>query len=86
MKICNIPGCGRKHEAKGYCSKHYKRIVLKGSRNLSLEDLRRFVPDPIERFFNKITIMKYTIVVPITIGEWMLVMDWLYQKRWIWPA
>lgn len=54
MKICNIPGCGRKHEAKGYCSKHYKRIVLKGSINLSTEDLRKVVPDPMEDFLSKI--------------------------------
>ncbi len=24
MKICSVEGCGRKHEAKGLCSKHYQ--------------------------------------------------------------
>ena len=23
MKICSVEGCGRKHEAKGFCIKHY---------------------------------------------------------------
>lgn len=24
-RICSIPGCGRKHAAKGYCGKHWKQ-------------------------------------------------------------
>lgn len=26
MRICSIEGCGRKHEAKGYCRPHWRRI------------------------------------------------------------
>ena len=26
MRICIIPRCGRKHQANGYCEKHYKQI------------------------------------------------------------
>ena len=26
MRICKIEGCENKHEAKGYCNKHYLRI------------------------------------------------------------
>lgn len=25
MRICNTPGCGRKHSARGMCKKHWKR-------------------------------------------------------------
>ncbi len=31
MKTCNIPGCNRKHEAKGLCSTHYARLRRHGS-------------------------------------------------------
>jgi len=30
MRICKIEGCGKKHLAKGYCSKHYKQIEKHG--------------------------------------------------------
>jgi hypothetical protein len=29
MRRCSVPGCGRKHMAKGYCTGHYNRIVTK---------------------------------------------------------
>ncbi len=25
MKICSIPGCGKKHRAKGFCTTHWQR-------------------------------------------------------------
>lgn len=28
--ICSIPGCGKRHEAKGYCKAHYKRFCKHG--------------------------------------------------------
>jgi len=31
MKKCAVEGCGREHEARGYCSKHYKRLRAKGT-------------------------------------------------------
>jgi len=30
MRICSIPGCGRKHKAKGWCFKHYMRMKRSG--------------------------------------------------------
>ena len=26
MRLCGVPDCGRRHWARGYCSKHYKRL------------------------------------------------------------
>lgn len=25
MRLCSVPGCGKKHNAHGYCSEHYAR-------------------------------------------------------------
>ena len=36
MKICNISDCLNKHHAKGYCKKHYKRVMLHGDANKKL--------------------------------------------------
>ena len=30
MKLCSVEGCNRKHEAKGYCDKHYKQFKKHG--------------------------------------------------------
>jgi len=30
MKLCSIEGCGREHDAKGFCRSHYKRWKLHG--------------------------------------------------------
>lgn len=30
MKVCSIEGCGRKHEAKGFCNRHYHRLMKHG--------------------------------------------------------
>ena len=30
MKICSVNGCIRKHQAKGYCKKHYQQVYLNG--------------------------------------------------------
>lgn len=30
MRLCEIPGCTRKHVAKGYCDMHYKRMLRGG--------------------------------------------------------
>lgn len=27
MRICSVPGCGVKHEAKGFCMTHYSRLL-----------------------------------------------------------
>jgi hypothetical protein len=31
MKICSIEGCVNKHEAKGYCKSHYRRLLKYGN-------------------------------------------------------
>lgn len=30
-RLCSIPDCGNRHEAKGYCKKHYERFAKGGS-------------------------------------------------------
>lgn len=30
-RICSVDGCGKTHDAKGYCSKHYTRLRKTGS-------------------------------------------------------
>ncbi len=32
MKVCSIPNCGRKHQARGYCKKHYETHTNEGRR------------------------------------------------------
>lgn len=34
MRLCNILNCNKKHEARGYCSTHYKRWQIHGDPNL----------------------------------------------------
>jgi hypothetical protein len=31
MKVCKIDGCENKHQAKGLCDKHYRRLLVNGS-------------------------------------------------------
>lgn len=31
MRLCEIEGCGRKHYARGWCTKHYQRWENHGS-------------------------------------------------------
>jgi hypothetical protein len=38
---CGVPGCGKPHEALGYCGTHYKRLVTTGS----VEDPRATMAD-----------------------------------------
>lgn len=30
-KLCSVPGCGKRHEARGYCPMHYARLKKTGS-------------------------------------------------------
>jgi hypothetical protein len=32
-RLCSIPGCGKRHEARNYCKKHYQRYMKGGSPN-----------------------------------------------------
>lgn len=48
MRFCTIPGCDRKHEARGLCRLHYKRLrstgdPLKASRFDSVEEKDAYV-------------------------------------------
>lgn len=38
--FCTLPGCGRRHLAKGYCRIHYERLKRNGSTESLLADLR----------------------------------------------
>ena len=31
MRICKVDGCGNKYAAKGYCHKHYKKLIRYGT-------------------------------------------------------
>lgn len=42
MRLCEIPGCGRPHKARGYCIGHYMRVKERG-------DVRPEVPLGAER-------------------------------------
>ncbi len=49
--FCTIPGCNKKHTAKGYCLKHYTRFKRYGTVNLTrLPEEERFhakyIPEP----------------------------------------
>lgn len=41
MRICSVPGCGAKHDAKGFCHPHYQRFRIYGN---PVEPMRR-APD-----------------------------------------
>ena len=43
MKICNAPGCVRKHYSLGYCHMHYKRLYKTGKLTIngSFEPVKR---------------------------------------------
>ncbi len=45
MKTCSVESCDKKHEAKGYCSTHYKRLKTTGKINndRDLSDFERFL-------------------------------------------
>jgi hypothetical protein len=38
MRTCSIEGCDNKHEAKGFCNKHYLRVYLNGSLELKTRE------------------------------------------------
>ena len=33
VRICSVPGCGRKHQCKGFCKRHYNQHVRKATGN-----------------------------------------------------
>lgn len=35
MKTCSVPGCERKHAARGYCDKHHYRFLKHGDPNVT---------------------------------------------------
>lgn len=46
-KVCSVPGCNKKHHAKGYCKGHYKRLyfapVLHANEICTVEGCTRFI-------------------------------------------
>lgn len=43
--MCSIPGCGKKHHAKGLCDYHYKRQLLHGSPTALADTRRKLRPE-----------------------------------------
>lgn len=41
MRVCSIEGCERRHLAKGYCGKHYQRMVAHGSPDAEVQARER---------------------------------------------
>jgi hypothetical protein len=41
MRICDIPGCGRKHKARGFCLLHYERWQQHGNPLITLRGRKR---------------------------------------------
>jgi len=37
MRLCSVEGCGKKYYAKGYCKKHYGRVLKHGSTQLPIK-------------------------------------------------
>ncbi len=33
MKVCSVEGCGRVHEGRGFCTKHYQRFMTHSKKN-----------------------------------------------------
>lgn len=50
MNACSIPGCMRKHNAKGYCVAHYKRW----RKGMPLEAPMRRTGQDVDRFWEKV--------------------------------
>lgn len=50
MKICSAIGCSRKHQAKGFCQKHYRRLSEHGD-HAFVDERRRSLE---ERFWLKV--------------------------------
>ena len=54
-EFCSVEGCGRKHDAKGYCQKHYKRWRLWGDPNVEKRNYGKG-DTPEQRFWSKVAI------------------------------
>jgi hypothetical protein len=38
MRLCTVPGCGKKHSARGYCIRHYTRWFVHGDVSVNKND------------------------------------------------
>lgn len=54
-RICSIEGCERPHEARGFCHRHYQRLVRRAPDFQS----SRSNLSATERFFAKVTVSEY---------------------------
>lgn len=56
MRLCSIEGCKRKHEAKGYCKRHYKSFVRHGNPiQVDINDEERRVKKESAKFNENLT-------------------------------
>lgn len=59
MKICLIEGCGVGAVGRGYCQKHYKRLINNGSPHIIKNEDTRFV-SPVDRIMARVVKDKKT--------------------------
>ena len=53
--MCSVPGCGKKHHAKGLCDYHYKRQLLHGSPTALADSRRKLRPEDYPVIMAKLT-------------------------------
>jgi hypothetical protein len=66
MRICSIEGCGKKHDAKGLCNKHYLQFKYYGGVKRTVKDPNEFIIDTLIcsiHIFDKAGVWKYTAIV-----------------------
>ena len=69
LKGCFEPGCEGKHEAKGYCNKHYIQKFRKGRRNKPVPSLEGEAWRPIEALRGRYQISSHGRVKSVFGGE-----------------
>ncbi|MGW0136226.1 HNH endonuclease [Streptomyces sp. NPDC003299] len=53
-RTCTVPGCGRQHEARGWCKPHHKRWLATGDVRADLPIGARIETDEISKFWSSV--------------------------------